>query len=128
MYFRTIKLLWHSEYWDGAINGVCEVTGKKYWFDMGSSVKDEVLGEMEFQLFSKNFNEEDFDRIRFYYVYELPEDVIDNLVRQHELFKQYVGSHTEYDENNIRFIGSLKPEEERRKFYDNKESVDINII
>ena len=125
MYFRTIKLLWNSGYWDGATSGMCEVKGEKYWFDMVPSVKGEVLGEMELELFSKDFNEEDFDRVRFYYVYKLPDEIIVNLVQQHELFKQYVGCHTDYDDNNIRSIGNLKPEEERKKFYDNKESIDI---
>lgn len=128
MYFRTIKLLWHSGYWDGATNGMCEIEGKKYWFDMAGSGKDEVLSEMYFELFNKNFNEENFDRVRFYYVYKLSEEIIDSLVQQHELFKQYVGYHTDYDQNNIRSIeNGMKTEEERSKFYDNKESIDINL-
>ncbi len=126
MYFRTIKLLWHSGYWDGAISGMCEVAGKKHWFSMTEAVKDEVVPEMYFQLFDKEHNEEDYDRIRFYYVYELPEDVISQLTEQHELFKSHVGLHTDYDDTNKREVGAgVKPEEEWKKYYETRQQIDV---
>lgn len=30
----NFKKLWHISYWDGPINGVCEVDGNKCWFEV----------------------------------------------------------------------------------------------
>ena len=126
MYYRTIKLLWHSGYWDGPISGMCEVDGKKHWFSQAEAVQDEVLGEMYFQLFDKEHNEEDYDRIRFYYVYALPEEIVTAITAEHDLFIQYVGAHTDYDEKNKREVGAgVKPEEEWRKYYDKRQAIDV---
>ena len=55
------------------------------------------------------------------------EETINNLTTQHELFMKHVGCHTDYDENNKRTVGlGMKPNEEWRQFYNNREAIDVN--
>jgi hypothetical protein len=38
--------------------------------------------------------------------------------RWHELFRQHVGTHTDYDESGQRQLGALQPRERWAEFYD----------
>lgn len=66
----SINVLWHLAYWDGPFNGICEYNGRKYYFD-------------------------NIDR-PIYGVYELSDQDIHHEVYLHELFRTYVGHHTDY--------------------------------
>src|SRR5437868_1006298 len=32
-----VRLLWHADFWDGPVNGLCQYDSKKYWFEMSGS-------------------------------------------------------------------------------------------
>ena len=80
--------------------------------------------------------------IRVYAIYKTPKDQMDIIQENHDLFKKYVGSHTDYDENGNRGIGAriplrpdhpedighLRPYSEHDKFYKadkRKEKIDL---
>jgi hypothetical protein len=100
-YQRIIKLCWHSAYYDGPISGVCEISGKKFWFDQ---IKGET-GELWVKYVDRNngevFSDDDYeyDITRFYRIYDLPHEIMSSLIFNHELFMKYVGHHTDYLEN-----------------------------
>jgi len=130
-YYRTIRLLWHAGYYDGPITGACEVGGKPKWFEMvGSKAGDsddmEPEGEVYFNLYCKETNDMDIDRMRYYYIYDIPEEVMNEVIAQHEVFKEFVGTHCDYDENNQRGIGCTKPQESWKQYYEGKRK-DIDI-
>lgn len=102
----AIKPLWHAGYWDGPINGLCQLkNGRRAWFDVAN----------------------DFgDSIRIYAVTALSDAELEVIERNHRLFQEHVGNHTEYeyDEESERYyrkVGELKPRDKWRSFYDTAE-------
>jgi hypothetical protein len=97
---HEIRLLWHCDYWDGPISGMLVYRGEQCWF--------QVVAE----------NETDDWFRRFVVIRLTPEQLADEL-RWHELFRQKVGLHTDYDEHGHRELDkSLHPREHWREFYD----------
>jgi len=62
------------DYYDGPLDGICEINGKKHYFN---SIDKPIYG-----------------------VYELSDDEIQYEVYLHNLFSTYVGHHTDYFYNN----------------------------
>ncbi len=123
-YQRTIKLLWHSGYWDGPISGVCEIDDKKYWFDQIPGESGELwIKYVDDPMATDDDYKYEYDITRFYKIYELPEEVMSNVVFNHELFRKYVGHHTDYV-NNSRQIG-MHPECDWEKYELEKKEVNI---
>lgn len=104
-YQRTIKLCWHSSYWDGVISGVCEIEGEKFWFDQIVGDQGEIwIKHIDEQFDSNDPDSYDYDINRIYRVFRLPEDIMKKVVFNHELFRTYVGHNTDYV-NNTRTLG-----------------------
>lgn len=106
-YQKSIKLLWHSNYWDGPISGVCEIDGEKFWFNQFPVSED---GELFVKHINESFdpNDEDsydYDVVRFYKIYRLPQMTMNDITFNHELFRKYIGHHTDYV-NNKRELGA----------------------
>jgi hypothetical protein len=99
-----IRLLWHSGYWDGIISGLLLFKGEKYWFQMIKEGADIIYNEG---------NER-----RIYLIVELSGFELTKLEYWHDLFKEKVGTHTEYDDTGKRAIGALKPKELWDDFYE----------
>jgi len=95
-----LKLLWQSEYWDGPLNGLLSYEGLKYWFQVFDEPND----------YSPD--------VRKFLINELSSEQLREEEQWHELFRQKVGTHTEYDEDGKGQIGELRPEEEWHEFYD----------
>jgi hypothetical protein len=81
-----VKLLFHDGYYDGPLTGVCEYKGEKLYFHNAE--------EIWFRFPEKNketiaiTNEEyDYHSLRIYTLYRLPEDIMFNIVHNHELFE-----------------------------------------
>ena len=85
-----VRLLWHSDYWDGPLSGLLEYEGKKYWY----AKCDE--------------NDADESWYRRFLTIELSEEQIAEEEHWHKLFQQHVrpGPH------------KLRPKEEWRLFYE----------
>ena len=116
------RALYHLNYWDGPISGVCLYNGKKCYFDTIEEVNDKILlNDKEWEIYQKEmleydpdykFNEDDrweWDCYRIYGIYETPEDVMEILEENHELFCKFVGTHTDYDMNGKRGVGARIP-------------------
>lgn len=97
-----LTLLWHSDFFDGAINGVLKYDGGKYWFEMFSESDDENLEGY----------------YRRFFVIELSEDQLQKEEKWHQLFREKVGGHTDYGANQRTNRSRIKPQELWKEFYD----------
>jgi hypothetical protein len=94
---NAIRLLWHSDYWDGALTGLLLYEERKYWFE--------------------NYDDVESTRRR-YLIIEISDEHLKEAEYWHELFREKVGTHTDYDENRHRNIGALKPKATWNEFYE----------
>ncbi len=97
-----VRFLWHVDYWDGPRSGVLEYRGERCWF--------QVVAE----------NEEDAPQwYRHFVIVRMSAKQLAEEERWHELFRQHVGVHTDYDESGReRPIGALRPRAQWHHFYD----------
>lgn len=87
------KVLYHLNYWDGPISGICLWNNEKQYFEM---CNDEY-------------------EIRIYNVYDTPPNIIDKIENNHILFRKYVGTHTDYIDGYRHY--NIKPLVNHKKFY-----------
>lgn len=143
------RMLWHSNYWDGPLSGVILWSGEKCWFEMHEEKTSERLMSdkdwKEYLDYCKEKYQEvpdedermEYDRYRYFKVYRLPSKTMDAIIHNHNLFRNCVGTHTDYDENGNRGkgatifpkredgtvdMGDLKPYNQHGKFYNAKKS------
>jgi hypothetical protein len=95
-----IKLLWHHVYWDGPLNGACIYNNERLWFEC--------------------FKEG--SRHRKFVLLRLTKDQWEDIDFRHLKFQNYVGTHTDYDDNGCRRAwegNGLRPliESNHDKFY-----------
>lgn len=91
----SIKMLWHSGYWDGPLSGMCSVAGEKYWFECIEQWDD------------KNSYPEDDDDFyppwyRRYLIWKLDPEQQVTIESRHLKFQTMVGTHTDYNESGQR--------------------------
>jgi hypothetical protein len=109
------RLLWRSSVWDGPINGVMLWEGEMCWFDTKEEVTNEIpLTEEEIKEWADycgivvdEVDEEDkieYEWYRIYNVYRVPKDVMESIEYNHNLFREHVGTHQDYDEHGKRPI------------------------
>ncbi len=90
-----LRLLWHNSFWDGPINGILIYQGRKCWFESIVDLEEDIRQFVIIELTPEQLKEEEY---------------------WHKLFQEYVGMHTDYDENNKR-TGKCKPKDLYDKFY-----------
>ena len=121
------RILYHMNYYDGPISGVCLYEGKKYYFDTIDEVVEEwTMNDIQwFKHCTENLkhgleiNKE--DRIqsnwyRIFAIFETPEESMEIIEEDHKLFQKYVGNHCNYDEFGCR-NGTVKENTEWSKYY-----------
>lgn len=96
-----VRLLWHADYYDGPKSGMLVYRGEECWF--------EVIDECE---------DPDADWYRRFVILRLSAEQLAEEKRWHELFREKVGGHTDYDDRGKRQVGLLHPEEKWKEFYD----------
>src|SRR5262245_51968463 len=74
-----LRFLWHSDFWDGPRSGMLVYRGEECWFE----VIDESEGD-------------DADWYRRFAVLRLSKEQHAEEVRWHQLFREKVGTHTDY--------------------------------
>ena len=96
---KDVKILWESNRWDGPLNGMCLYKDKKMWFECAG---------------------EDDDRYRRYILIELTPDELAEEEKWHNLFREKVGTHCDYNESGRRNDPEthLKRGNTWREFYD----------
>jgi len=95
----SVRFLWHSSYWDDPQSGVLLHGGERCWF----------------QVIEENEGNEWFRR---FLVVRLTDEQLREETSWHELFREKVGTHTDYDEEEKRQVGALRPKETHHEFYD----------
>jgi hypothetical protein len=98
---QAVRLLWHCGYWDGPLNGVCLYQGERYWFE----AIDPFDEEQDEYVFPRRMG-----------LYRLSPEELQVQEEIHRQFQQYVGMHTDYDENERRSLGAVRPKHEWKKF------------
>jgi len=92
--------MYHLNYYDGPLSGMINVKGRIFYVES-------IYGEEDRQWWA---------------AWELTEEELKCELARHELFKQHVGSHTEYklndDECWVRKDHDLKPEDDWKNFYE----------
>src|SRR5580698_1129869 len=85
----NMKKLWHHGYWDGALSGVCEVDGKKCWFE-----------KIEEWLDNNDYPEDDDEPLwyRRFLIVQLTTEQFQEIEKCHNKFRRMVGTHTDYND------------------------------
>lgn len=91
-----IRLLWHSDYYDGPLSGMCQWQGEQYWFEMA--------------------DEEDDFSVRYYHLIKLTPPQREWQECWHQQFQKYVGTVSDYDVPKVR-ASLLQPQDQWDKFY-----------
>jgi hypothetical protein len=99
---NAVRLLWHSDFWDGPRSGMLELDGERCWFEVVAENDDEPLRGW----------------YRRFVVVRLTPAQLAEEERWHELFRENVGGHTDYGASGTRPVGDLRPREQWREFYD----------
>ena len=94
---EEVRFLWHCDFWDGPINGVCVYKDERCWFDAGPDADADLS-----------------DSPRRYALFRLSPEQLADEEYWHALFREHVGTHGDYDEKNPQ----VRPAESHRKFYD----------
>ena len=123
------RVLYHLNYWDGALSGVCLWNGKKCYFntiheDTWSYMEEWsdwekycIENDINIHISDDNDGEILYYTDRIFAVYEAPEEEMNIIQENHDLFRKYVGTHTDYNENGYKGCGDLRPYSEHGKFY-----------
>lgn len=94
-----VSLLWHSDFWDGPITGLLLWCGERLWFQM-----IDESGENEAAWY------------RRFLLVRLSEQQLHDEEWWHELFRQHVGTHTDYNRADGD-PGTVHPQSQHAKFY-----------
>lgn len=97
--WHDLRILWHCGYWDGPRSGLLSYKDIKYWFQVFDEPDDATI-------------------FRRFLIIELSTEQVREEEQWHDLFRQKVGTHTDYDESGKRHIGVLQPREIWHEFYD----------
>jgi hypothetical protein len=99
---REIKLCWHDDYLHGPITGMLKYQNRKYWFHMCDE-NTQTIGELLWH--------------RRYLIIELTNEQIEEEEYWHKLFREKVGTHTDYDEQGYMNKGEIFSQESQAEFY-----------
>lgn len=110
------RILYHIDYWDGPVSGVCLFNNKKCYFDtideyhenifMEESKWNEWCNNCKLNNIDIDIDDKiiDFIWYRIYGIYETPDNVIDILDYNNKLFTDNVGDNCNYDINGKKII------------------------
>ena len=96
-----VRFLWHNNWWDGPLAGMCEYNGQRYWYHCHHE---------NYKKGAKYW--------RRYGVFKLTPEELAEEEKWHRLFVDKVGDHFDCDENGHRKRGELKSYSVHNEFYD----------
>jgi hypothetical protein len=97
-----VKLLWHSDYWDGPTSGMLLYRGKKRWFQVCDESDDPGLR----------------DYYRRFLIVELSDRQLEEEEYWQGLFREKVGTHTDHELQGESQKGRVNPKEMWDGFYE----------
>lgn len=124
---KEVRMLYHLNYWDGALSGVCEWRGRRYYFncmlDERVTVEEEP-GDPEyvdptgpvpddwkwiFDYGYKNLADmedlnEDYYGFRYMALFDLSPAEWEAEDERHAAWRKYIGHHCDYDKNEKRSV------------------------
>lgn len=128
-----VRLLYHYDYWDGPLSGICTFNNQKYFF---SNIYDCYYDE-RFDGQEDEYGDRNPCYHRIHLAYQMPKEYKEAEEKYSNLFIEHFGSWNCYDENNKRtfknplFKGLDKPYVEIKKIFDSldevKNLIDIKI-
>ena len=102
-----IKLLWYNDFWmNEAVDGVLEYNGTRYWFSQCDDY------EQHENMIHNHHKGETLDWHRRYTIHELTAEELTSLNDSHEKFKQHIGTHCDYNEDQTLTQEACKIDEE----------------
>lgn len=107
-----LYFLWFEGWWDGALSGKATYNGQMVHFEL---VHDEGLLD----------DDNDLWGVRHYTLHPLTEEQAEMSRHRHELFEQYVGTHTRWFTRIPREEAVMQPRVEWDKFYEGEGGVPI---
>lgn len=119
-----IRMLWHSDYWDGPLSGYVQLDGDDgFWVDCIADMWDMRPDDCDTSCTGedggKGCPEYKGDRrCRVYLVYVLDDEQRRIRLANHALFREHVGVHTDYDDCGRRPVGvGVKPSSGHHAYY-----------
>lgn len=110
-YLPEPRILWHSDYWDGYLTGLCLYQDRKCWFRCVDSDWVKVGVDED--------GDDDLQEHRTFEIVELSPDELAELEQWHDLFRQLVGGHTDYNEQGKRDLSKVnRSKESKDKYYE----------
>lgn len=95
---NAVRLLWCFDFWDEPINGLCRWEDRKCWFEMCDADENDLPAPVQ----------------RRYLVLELTAQQLAEEERWHELFREKVGTHCDFEESHP----EVKAVELHKHFYE----------
>ena len=95
---HEIQLLWYADFWDGPINGLCLCDGNKCWFELLTAAEHDLPDTTQ----------------RRFLLLELSPHQLAEAEGWHDLFRQKVGTHCDFEEPHP----EVKPADSHREFYE----------
>lgn len=121
------RKLWHGNYWDGPLSGMCLVNGERYWYECIEEYHDN----------NPYPSEEEYDAgweapwYRRYLIWKLTDEQQAIIDARHEKFQRMVGTHCDYDENghrgNFHYNDTVTPETFKQFYAESKLEKPIDI-
>lgn len=96
-----VRFLWHNNWWDGPLEGMCEYKTKKYWYHCHHE---------NYKKTAKYW--------RRYGVFKMTPEELAVEEKWHQLFVEKVGDHFDCDERGHRKNSELRPYRLHNEFYD----------
>jgi len=114
-----MRKLWHSDYWDGPINGLCIVNDEKCWYEMIEENSDS----------GHDVPDEPLPWYRRYLVWKLTDEQLNYVEVRHEKFRRMVGTHSDYvyDENDACSRGKYQPNGELTSQYYEEARIEADL-
>jgi len=116
---EDVTYLWHSGYYDGPLSGACEWRGRRYWFVCVDEEYRPVVGPDGNRVLDE-YGDPELDDVRVFHLVELTPEEWAAVDASHALFRECVGTHTDYDRVTQRrnTSGTVRPEAEWKRYYD----------
>lgn len=96
-----VRFLWHNDWWDGPLAGMCEYKGQMYWY---------------------HCHHENYKRTakywRKYGVFKMTPEQLEDEIKWHKLFIEKVGDHFDCNEAGHRNRDGVKPQHLWNDFYE----------
>ena len=113
---KKVEYLFETNRWDGPTAGHCKINGKRYFFKLADEdYRWPWWWPFKWRIFGRYQDAIMPNRVRTFYVYDLPEEVWKVEDECHEDFRKWVGTHCDYVDGVRK--GKVAPYKYHARFY-----------